>query len=97
MSYSIIVFYHNSIHLCNPKRKDRGRILNIKYSAGNRGWHDKGQGKKVKGERIKVKGRWTMDDGRGKMDDGRWTTDDGGQKIISSEAEKVRATRAKKD
>ena len=30
-------------------------------------------------------------------DDGRWTTDDGGQKIISSEAEKVRATRAKKD
>ena len=32
--------------------KDPGHILNIKYSAGNRGWHDKGQGKKVKGERI---------------------------------------------
>ena len=43
----------------------------------------KGQGGKAKGERT--------------MDDGRWKMDDGGQKIISSEAEKVRATRAKKD
>jgi hypothetical protein len=38
------------------KGKDKGRILNIKYSAGNRGWHDKGQGKKVKGERLKGRG-----------------------------------------
>ncbi len=25
------------------KRKDEGHILNIKYSAGNSGWHDKSQ------------------------------------------------------
>ena len=34
--------------------KDKGRILNIKYSAGNREWHDKGQGKKDKGERMEA-------------------------------------------
>ena len=27
MSYSIIVFYHNSIHLCNPKTGDTNDIV----------------------------------------------------------------------
>ena len=47
------------------ERKYKGRILNIKYSAGNiMGFNDEG-------ERLKAKGKRTMDEGR-------WTTDDAG-------------------
>jgi len=47
-------------------RKEKGRILNVKYSAGN-------NKRKVKGERLKGKGegRWTMDEGRWTRDEGR--------------------------
>ena len=34
------------------EEKNKGRILNIKYSARIMGWHDKGEREKEKGKRI---------------------------------------------
>ena len=41
--------HHPDMRRPKGSGKDKGRILNIKYSAGNRGWHYKGQISKKKG------------------------------------------------
>ena len=58
------MIWGHPIILLSREGKDKGRILNIKYSAGNWRWHYKGQEKKVKGKRRKGKGRWTREDGQ---------------------------------
>ena len=40
-----------------PKGKDKGRILNIKYSDRIMVWHDKGEREKEKGKRIEETGK----------------------------------------